>query len=315
MIYTSPSNLALIKYMGKKPNSKNDPINPSLSYTLKHLISGVKIEAHCAKEDIWLPLQKEGWKGLSLNTDEQVRFLSFFKKLKSIFLIEGYYKVYSSNNFQKSAGIASSASSFSALTQAAYQLSIKSLSHLMKRGSKELALISKEGSGSSCRSFFSPWCLWGDDIKGLSLAYDDLLHQVIVVHSESKSISSSDAHRRVVSSPFFKERKIRALQRLNDFLKAMNNHQWESLYQITKEEFQDMHELFETSTPAFSYRTQKVKDILEALDQLWKSYNDGPLVTMDAGASVHLLYRADQTQLQKEWNKYLIEKFLSLDIH
>ncbi len=315
MIYTSPSNLALIKYMGKKSISKNDPINPSLSYTLKNLMTGVKIEAHSHSEDQWQPLKEKGWKPLSLNTNEQHRFLSFFKKLKNIFLLEGYYTVYSSNNFPKSVGIASSASSFSALTYATYQFSLKEYPHFMQKGDKELAFISKEGSGSSCRSFFSPWCLWDEDIKGLSLKYDDLLHQVFVVHSESKSVSSSEAHQRVVSSPLFKDRRDRASQRLNDFLKAMDQDQWELLYRITKEESEDMHQLFETSSPSFSYRTKHVINVLEFLNRLWKSYKDGPLITMDAGSSIHLLYRCDQDQLQKEWNQQLIETFPSLSIY
>ena len=299
--------------MGKKPNSKNEAMNPSLSYTLKKLISGVKIEPYSGSEDVWLPLEE--WEKMSLNSSEQMRFLSFFKHLKNVFLLEGYYKVYSSNNFPKSAGSASSASSFSALTRATYELAVKKLPHLLKRGGKELAFLSQKGSGSSCRSFFSPWCLWDEDIKGLSLTHNDLLHQVIVVHSEPKLVSSSEAHQRVVSSPLFTERAKRAGQRLDDFLKAMRKDLWKDLYQITKEESQDMHNLFETSSPSFSYRTPLVKDILNFLNEMWKSYQDGPLVTMDAGFSIHLLYKSSQSSLQKEWHEHLTRKFSNLKIY
>ena len=40
----APSNIALIKYMGKKDENSNLPDNSSLSYTLNNLLSTVKLE-------------------------------------------------------------------------------------------------------------------------------------------------------------------------------------------------------------------------------------------------------------------------------
>ena len=301
MIYTKPSNLALIKYMGKKP--KNQPINPSLSYTLNHLVTGVKIEE--STKDEWKPLEGEKWHSLALDKNEQMRYLSFFKKLKDIFSITSFHTVYSANNFPKSAGIASSASSFSALTDATYNLSNNT--SLTK---EELAQISREGSGSSCRSFFEPWCLWTEqEVKGISLKYNNLSHQVIIIEQKEKSISSSEAHQRVITSPLFKEREKRTSQRLKDFLGSID--QWESLYSIVYEEFEDMHQLFETASPCFSYRTEEVRKVLEYLKYLWETEKDGPLVTMDAGPSIHLLYRPDQ----KTWEKEIVKKFPNVSIY
>ena len=302
MIYTKPSNLALIKYMGKKP--KNNPMNPSLSYTLNHLITGVKIEE--SVEDEWKPLEGETWHSISLDENEKSRYLSFFKKIKDTFLIKGFYTIYSANNFPKSMGIASSASSFAALTDATYQ----SLSKKVQLTKKDLAQISKEGSGSSCRSFFGPWCLWDEeDIQELSLENDNLFHQVIVIGKKDKPISSSEAHQRVLTSPLFKGRAKRARQRLKDFLNSTS--EWGSLYSIVYEEFEDMHQLFETASPCFSYRTEEVKKVLEYLKHLWKSEKDGPLITMDAGSSIHLLYRSHQ----RTWEKEIIKKFPSVSIY
>ena len=160
-IFTSPSNIALIKYMGKEKGF-NVPSNPSFSYTLDHLISGVKLTP-IKTEDDWSSLEGDGWMPLQMNDFEKNRFLIFFKKLKNIFHLKKNYLIQSANNFPKSAGIASSASSFSALTQAVYQQSLKEKTYKQLR-LEELAFISRQGSGSSCRSFFRPWCLW-DHIK------------------------------------------------------------------------------------------------------------------------------------------------------
>jgi len=77
MVFKSPSNIALIKYMGKTEG--NFPINPSLSYTLEHLVSGVEIELIKSETDIWESLDGNTWVPLSMSLKEQERFLSFFK--------------------------------------------------------------------------------------------------------------------------------------------------------------------------------------------------------------------------------------------
>ena len=297
-IFTSPSNIALIKYMGKEKGG-NVPSNPSFSYTLDHLISGVKLTP-IEKKDDWSSLEGEGWIPLQMNDFEKNRFLLFFKKLKNIFQLKHNYLIQSANNFPKSTGIASSASSFSALTQAVYQQSLKEKT-CKQFSVEELACISRQGSGSSCRSFFRPWCLWDrDKIQSVSLPIQKLEHDFIVLSKEAKTVSSSEAHQRVKTSSYFQGRPQRVQERLKQLLSALKNQKWKEAYQVVWEEFEDMHRLFETSQPSFSYRNDSVKKVLTILDQFWKDHKDGPLVTMDAGACIHLLYRCDQQHIRRQ---------------
>ncbi len=297
MIYKSPSNIALIKYMGKTEG--NFPINPSLSYTLDHLISGVELEP-IESEDIWEPLTGDEWVPLSMNVKEQERFLSFFKKLKHTFNLEGFFKVRSGNNFPKSSGAASSASSFSALTQAVYHLALRE-GKIKPLSVEKLSLISREGSGSSCRSFFAPWCLWdGDKVQSVSFPYEKLHHDLILCGEGEKKVSSSEAHQRVRTSPYFKGRVSRAENRLKALMESMKKKNWVSIKKIVQEEFEDMHNLFETSKPAFSYYTEKSRKILKVLNQFWIEKEDGPLITMDAGPHIHLFYCPDQIHLKEQ---------------
>ena len=302
-IFISPSNIALIKYMGKERGC-NAPSNPSFSYTLDHLISGVKLTP-IKKEDDWSSLEGKEWTPLQMNDFEKNRFLVFFKKLKKLFYLKQNYLVQSANNFPKSAGIASSASSFSALTQAVYQQSLKEKTY-KQLNAEELALISRQGSGSSCRSFFKPWCLWNQDqIQSVSLPIQKLEHDFIVLSKGTKTVSSSEAHQRVRTSPYFQGRPQRVQERLEQLLSALKNQKWKEVYQTVREEFEDMHRLFETSQPGFSYRNDRVKTALKILNQFWKDHHDGPLVTMDAGACIHLLYRCDQQHIRRQIQEQL----------
>src|SRR3954468_12586695 len=112
----APANIALIKYMGKKDEALNLPINPSLSYTLPNLLTSVSLETQPGKKDFWEALQIPGAETFSLSELAQVRFLKHLSFLKNYFGYTGSFIVRSSNNFPQGSGLASSASSFAALT-------------------------------------------------------------------------------------------------------------------------------------------------------------------------------------------------------
>ena len=310
MIHKSPSNIALIKYMGKKTG--NIPINPSLSYTLDSLISGVRIsQIPEGKKDLWRPLKGNKWLPCVLSPKEQSRFLFFFQTLKKNFHLKNSYLIESANNFPKSLGAASSASSFSALTKAVYHQALKESTFKEKLSALKLSQISRKGSGSSCRSFFKPWCLWeGVEAQSLQLpGWNQLSYELIGDETcKEKTISSSLAHQKIQTSLHFKGRVERAQTRLKIFMSAAQKKQWNCMYETAFEEFEDMHQLFETSEPSFSYISPETRKTLQALKSFWKSEKDGPLITMDAGPCIHLLYRPDQKEIQKEIQKMLLNK-------
>ncbi|MCY4512323.1 MAG: diphosphomevalonate decarboxylase, partial [Bdellovibrionales bacterium] len=310
---SAPSNLALIKYMGKKPAKagQNIPLNSSLSFTLNHFITKVEIEE--ASSDSWSSFEKGSVFYTELSIQAQKRFLDFFQSLKKYFSIPGYYKICSGNNFPLSTGAASSASSFAALTQAVYKLAQEQTDLQKKLSVEELSQISRSGSGSSCRSFFSPWALWTEKrVQPLKFPFENFIHQMIVTSDSDKKIFSRDAHKRVESSPYFKERPQRAETRLKELCSALRSQDWYRCYLLVREEFLDMHHLFETAHPPFSYQTKSSGQVLEKVENFWKQRGDGPLVTMDAGSSVHLLYRLDQKELAEEFSSLLpVKKILS----
>lgn len=62
-----------------------------------------------------------------------------------------------------------------------------------------------------------------------------------------------------------------------------------------------MHSLFETSRPPFSYFLPSTIQLLNTLRYHWEQTGDGPLVTMDAGPNIHLLWRPDQLKQSRDF--------------
>lgn len=326
---SAASNIALIKYMGKISGSGNRPTNASISYTLDQLRTFVQltpikeltpddlksknlteVEVN-SKQDLWRPLTGKGFSSLQLSEKGQKRFLQHFSFLKDQWGICDHFLVESANNFPSDCGLASSASSFAALTLAAAELFQKMNPIEDGADKKYLSSLSRQGSGSSCRSLFTPWALWQEEYAEpvVGFKYEKLIHSVVIVEDSIKSVSSSEAHRLVTTSPRFEGRIERAHLRLNDLIQALREGDWSMAYQICWDEFIDMHKLFETSNPAFSYMTNDSHEVLKYLKSHWDNKMDGPLVTMDAGANVHLLFRENQFELCAKMNHELGQKY------
>lgn len=296
----APANIALIKYMGKSDEEKNTPINPSLSYTLNKLQTSVVLEQQEGTHDFWEPLNIPGAHPFMLSREGQTRYLAHLQRIKTFFNFSGAFVVRSTNNFPLSSGLASSASSFAALTKCA-ATAICELQQRELPDQLTLAQLSQLGSGSSCRSFFSPWAIWQDDqVSAVDLPYPELIHQVIIISNAIKPVSSSEAHKRIKSSSNYAGRVSRAKDNLKGLINALSAQDWETAYHICWREFQDMHKLFKTAKPAFTYMNEDTDEVLKTLQDIWTNQQDGPIVTMDAGPNIHLLYRPDQSQLARE---------------
>lgn len=292
----APSNIALVKYMGKQDSFLNIPTNASLSYTLNHLVTAVELEYDPnLTDDQWEPLEQ-----LNLSPRGQERFLAHFQFLKKYYDFDGHFIVRSGNNFPMGTGLASSASSFAALTTVACR-ALAELTSSKQPSVDELSQLSRRGSGSSCRSFYSPWSVWeGEQARTVDLPFTHLLHDCWIMSEREKSVSSSEAHRRVKTSPYFEGRENRATQRIHALTEALQTQNWYRAYQLTWDDFHDMHRMFETALEPFRYRTPGTDQALLILQDYWDEFGDGPLVTLDAGPNIHLLYRPDQHAMISE---------------
>ena len=303
----APSNIALIKYMGKTEASGNRPANASLSLTLTDLQTQVELRA--ASTWSWAPLARPGFFAPELSDAGRGRFLAHAERVaKALGQPNLRAEIRSANNFPPDCGLASSASSFAALTLAVAKACGSDTES--EQGRQRLSKLAQQGSGSSCRSLFSPWAVWREDgaefVKGLP-ALDQIEHVVFVVNGDRKTVSSSEAHRRVVSSALFSGRVERAQFRLELLMEALwyassDAEAWNQAAEIVWAESWDMHALFETSRPPFGYFVPGSVAVLSELREMPGARR--PLVTMDAGPNVHAVFWRD-TDLEERLGRLL----------
>lgn len=315
VLVRAPSNIAIVKYMGKRDFTKNLPANSSLSMTLSELCTYVEIRQAEGQtpSSTFVAEKPDGSKGEvpTLNDRGREKFLRHFERCRArareiLFAhdlavsesrLGSAAVIRTTNTFPLEAGIASSASSFSALTLGALYYfsgdrdSFKSRYAEKRELRRSLAQISREGSGSSCRSFEGPFVAWTlDEATRVESLLPPLSDLVVVVSGERKSVGSSDAHRRVETSPHWKGRVERAEMRFRVLTLALGSGVFSKVAEIAEADFQDMHQLFETSEPSFSYFASGTDEVLEFLTKCCNQDSVLPFaVTMDAGPNVHIL--------------------------
>lgn len=320
----APSNIALIKYMGKhEPTAEspaNLPLNGSLSLTLDRLASVFELTPLAGNEPleiVWVPelprceafespcaglplsvpeLGEAGARKLIVHSERMIAALA--PELTNRW--RGRVEIRSANSFPMGAGIASSASAFAALTLAWAQ----ALGRAPRQNGDssatlaELARLSRQGSGSSCRSLDGPWVEWeGQDARVLtdvSPKVTTYVDHVLVFSSAEKSVGSSEAHRRVLSSPKFAGRVERAERRRAQLKQALQSGDQSTIAQIAWDEMLDMHELFHTARPPFSYWSEQTRRWLELI-AAHRQHHPEWVVTMDAGPNIHVLVPSDES--------------------
>src|SRR5688572_2389193 len=205
--WRSPSNIALIKYWGK--HGIQLPRNPSLSFTLTacHTDMSVKITPDANSPELTVLY------GGNETPAFAPKIKSFFGRidLQLPWLKNASIVIDSVNTFPHAAGIASSASSMSALALCLCDLDDQIHSRpILKEDSWWIraSTFARLGSGSACRSLFPIAALWGevDTIENSSDEYaipcvdllDPVFHSfhdsILVVSSGEKTVSSSEGH-------------------------------------------------------------------------------------------------------------------------
>ena len=290
------TNIALIKYWGKKDEKLALPANSSLSLTLEAFYTKTEVEFKKGlKEDILYIDGRKDDKSLKRVSN----FLDIFRKKANLDLKA---KITSFNHVPFAAGLASSSSAFAALAKAANKASGLNLNK------EELSKIVRKGSGSACRSLYNGFVQWkkGEDDKS-SYAYPidsanwDLAMIVILVNKEEKKISSRKAMKITKeTSPFFQEWTKEAEKDLISIKKAIKNKDLKSVGEIMEANALKMHATMIAAKPSIIYFQDKT---LKAIEIVKKVRNDKLLAffTIDAGPNVKVLCHLSQASRVKEY--------------
>ena len=304
--WRSPSNIALVKYWGKR--GKQLPQNPSISFTLSECRTETFVTFEKA-DRFGFSFYFEGKENPAFGAKiekfllENQAFFPFINQLK--------LKVESRNSFPHSSGIASSASSMSAFVMGLIE--IENLLVGPSTGSGTLtkaSYFSRLASGSAARSVFPKMALWGktEAYEGSSDEYavslSDDIHPVfktfcdsiLIVSSEKKSVSSRAGHGLMEGNPYAPARYAQANENIKNLLTALKSGDLDTFINITESEALQLHALMMCSNPSYILMKPNTLRIIEEVRNFRNETHIPLCFTLDAGPNVHLLYPESEAE-------------------
>lgn len=290
----SPANIAFIKYWGRRDDQKYLPVSDTISMNLSQCYTTVELEVvnDAAVRELYIREYK---------SDEYRKDTgkAFEKAVKFYHTVKGYLKVdddfgfrlKSANSFPKQAGIASSASFFSALALAYTTAFGKKLS------AKELSVLSRlSGSGSACRSIVDGYALWkkgtgSETSYAVQLAppgYWNVVDLVVIVTAEAKKVTSTEAHKTAWTSSFYPNRLKELKSRVPSFKKAFKAKDFSAIGKLIEEDTLSMHIVMMTQTPPNYYLSGKTLELMKKTVAL-RAQGIEAYYSIDAGENIHII--------------------------
>jgi diphosphomevalonate decarboxylase len=292
----APSNIAFIKYWGKKDEILRLPENGSISMNLSNLMTTTTVEFNkdFKEDEIIINGQKEVISGN--------RAIKHLDRLRKIAKINYKAKVVTNNNFPTGTGLSSSASGLAALTVAGAKAAGLNLSE------KELSILARQGSGSSCRSIPNGFVEWldgntGNTSYGVSLYdnnYWDIADVVAIVSKNKKEISTTEGQKIANSSPFFSVRLSKINNKIKLIKKYLKEKNFTKFGELLENEALELHSIMLTSTPSLIYLLPGSLRIIHMVKK-WRQEGLQVYFTVNTGQDIHLI-------CQKKDIKKLVKK-------
>jgi diphosphomevalonate decarboxylase len=284
----APTNIALVKYWGKRNTLLNLPQTGSLSITLPSLGTGTYVEHNPnSNKDV-----------VFLNGKNQPEETTFYKRLHHFLNqvrpnTDYFYNITTDVNIPIAAGLASSASGFAALVLALNK------HHAWQLEDWQLSIIARLGSGSACRSLWPGFVEWhpGDREDGLDSfatplqeAWPDLCIGILLLDESQKPMSSRDAMNITTkTSPLYASWPQRVEDDLKAIKKAVTKKDFDLLGKIAEENALAMHETMIQSTPSINYSTPETLGYREKVRTL-RQRGVPIYFTQDAGPNLKLIF-------------------------
>lgn len=314
--WESPSNIALVKYWGKK--EVQIPKNPSISFTLSQCRTLTRL--YFSDKKASNVFEFEVYLDGKLKPDFKPKIETFFNRIIEYcpFLKEYAFKIETSNTFPHSSGIASSASGMSALSLCIMDME-RQLHPEMTEDYfyKKASFLSRLGSGSACRSIKGNLVVWGEhdainessDLFGVS--YNHELHPVfktyqdtiLLVDKGEKQVSSTVGHNLMHNHPYAKNRFEQAFENISKLKTILKSGDLKAFNALVESEALTLHAMMMTSEPYFILMKPNT---LEIINKIWAFREETNLnigFTLDAGANIHILYPESEKERILEFVK------------
>lgn len=290
------TNIALIKYWGKRDEALILPTNNSLSITLDgfYTTTSVEFKEELAKDAFYL-------NNNLIEGEQNKRVIKFLDLVRDLAGKNIHAEVKSVNAVPTAAGFASSASGFAALAGA----STKALG--LDLTDKELSRLTRQGSGSACRSIFGGFAEWqkgekqdGSDSYAVPIAPEshwDIRVAAVVLSSKMKKVSSRSGMRRTVeTSPFFKGWVESIPADLTAIKEGIRDKDFEKVGEIAESNCLKMHATTLGSSPPFTYWLDTTMAVMQTVQSL-REKGIPVYFTIDAGPNVKVLYLPEHEEI------------------
>ncbi|NWG15141.1 MAG: diphosphomevalonate decarboxylase [Chloroflexi bacterium] len=282
-------NIAFIKYWGNANDNLRLPANASLSMNLEGLYTQTTVSWFDRPDADSLILNGQPDTGAAFR-----RVFNFLNLLRERLNITGSARVESFNNFPMGAGIASSASSFAALTLAAVSAAGLQLSE------RALSALARLGSGSASRSIpagFVEWFTGQTHEESFAESFAppghwDIVDVIAVVSSEHKSVISQEGHHSANTSDLQAARVAGAPERLAICKSAILSRDFEQFAEVVERDSNLMHAVMMTSRPPLFYWLPPTLMVMEQVRR-WRADGLKVCYTLDAGPNIHCICAKD----------------------
>lgn len=300
------TNIALIKYWGKKDEELILPMNNSLSLTLDAFYTETEVifSDTFTKDEFYLDGEQQNDKA----TKKISTFLDLVREKGQTTLNA---KVISQNFVPTAAGLASSASGLAALAGACNEA--------LQLGLDEIGLsrLARRGSGSACRSIYGGFVEWEKGVDDLT-SYakqipsdgfeDDLAMVFLLLNDQQKDVSSRDGMRRTVETSSFYQGWLDSLDAdLAQLKQAIADKNFQSLGETMERNALKMHGTTLAANPPFTYWSPDSLKAMQAVRDLRKQ-GIPCYFTMDAGPNVKILVEKKHVAAVKTACSHLFSK-------
>lgn len=279
------TNIALIKYWGKKNQQLKLPWTNSLSLTLDRFYTDTTSEIIDSDKDV-IYLNES-----LLDEQKSKRIVNYLNNTRKQFGFTEHFKINSINHVPTSAGFASSASGFAALAASIDQTMD------LKLTKTQLSILARNGSGSASRSIYGGFVEWiaGDNNENsYAVPIDenpdiDLEVLSVVVNQKAKKISSTiGMEKSVETSPFYPNWVKLVSSETIEIKEAIKQKDIQKIGEIAEHNAMSMHALTLSANPAFTYFEPKTVEIIHLIQEL-RQKGIMAYVTIDAGPNVKIL--------------------------
>lgn len=289
------TNIALIKYWGKRDADLILPYTDSLSLTLYEFYTTTTVDFDSQLKQDHLIID-----GQVISPDKSAKVARFMDLVRQMSGQKAFAKIKSINHVPMSAGLASSASAFAALAAAASRAAGLNLTPT------ELSRLARRGSGSATRSVFGGLVQWHRGTDDESSYAEPIMEKVdfglemiaIMINRQQKKVSSRGGMQASVdTSPYFEIWPKVVEQDLKAIKIAIQEHNISKIGEIAEANAMRMHALTLSAQPPFTYFEASTIKAINLINQL-RQTGLNCYYTMDAGPNVKVIYdKKDRPQL------------------